>query len=63
MALIRMKNVPNKPLTIAMFAHECIHAASYIIVSKGMKRGHQTEELQCYIVQHLMEQVLKKVRR
>lgn len=60
LVLIRMKDEPTTSLHIAQLAHECVHAASFLMVSKGMKRGWHTEELQCYLVQYIIEKTLEK---
>lgn len=62
LCLVRMNKPPENPSTIAVLAHELVHAASYILVSKNMVRNPETEEVVCYLVQYLTEQVLERVK-
>lgn len=53
--------VPTSPGKIAMLGHEVLHAVSWVLRRVGVEHTEATEEVYCYLHQHVMTEVLGRV--
>lgn len=53
--------IHSKSCAMSVIAHEAIHAANFILGSIGHKADFDNDEIQAYLVQHILEPIEKKI--
>ena len=53
---------PNNPIDLSVLAHECVHAAHFLLDCRGVKADFKNDEVEAYLVQALMKAALKSHR-
>jgi hypothetical protein len=60
-SIIFLKKVPKSPETISILLHECIHAASDILSTSGVKEKENCEETLCYTAHYIFRKALQSL--
>jgi hypothetical protein len=59
--LLRLKEVPNGPVYMALLVHEIVHAVSFILRRVGIEHTSETEEAYTYAIQDVTERAFRRI--
>jgi len=53
----------NNPEWISILVHECIHVGNYILKQRGIEEKEGYDEMQAYLIGHLVESFLTALKK